>query len=362
MNPLSILGTGAYDALPVIDNGPLLDVLGVPLEKHGWLPDATGITGHRLNFCCATASKLTRETSWDYAFEAARQALQSSGVSPKEIDQICLATCTPRVPHFTADTIALCGALKLRPDVVWSQWDGGCAALANVFREVKAYANGNPNWTALIVATNDVSSFLERNLELYRYRPARKGEKDWARDAWKSPAIFADGAAAAVLGPADDRHFLTTTHCAQDGGETPLVAHDGGGALYPSCAETQSRHIYLMYTRDIALQFPIAMGRVLSNLFHAHNLPPTEVGQLFLHQANFRFVESFADAQQIPMARVPHSVDKIGNLVSASTLDLLNREFRSEEGLPTDKPIAFAVVGAGMVWGGAFFMPASASP
>ena len=356
MNPLSILGTGSYKDLPVIGNDPLLDVLGVPLERRGWLPDATGIMGHQLNFCCSTAKKLTRETSWDYAFAAARKALQSSGVSPKELDQICLATCTPRFPHFTTDTIALCTALGLRPDIVFSQWDGGCAALANVFREVKAYATGKPNWTALIVATNDVSSFLEKGLELYRYRPTRKGEKDEARDAWKSPAIFADGAAAMVLGPHSKRHFMTTTYCAQDGA-TPLVTHEGGGALYPTSPETYRRHLYLMYTRDIAMQFPVAMGRVLSDLLYAHKLPPQDVGQLFVHQANFRFVESFVKAQKISMDRVPHSVDRIGNLVSASTLDLLDGEFRSEEGLPMDKPIAFTVVGAGMVWGGAIFMP-----
>lgn len=241
-----------------------------------------------------------------------------------------------------ADVIEIHRQLGLHPTTVVDQIDGGCAALAKAFQLVKMHGSTDPNWKALIIGANDVSSMINKE----RYLSVPK--------AWMSPAIFADGAGAMVLGPGNGGHRLSEVYCAVDGNH-PLVTYQGGGSAKPTSSETLEDHVYVMDARDVATQFVPAMSRVLKNLLTRSCLPLDTIGCWFLHQANFRLIEKFAGLQRISMGKIPHNVDRIGNTVSASTLLLLNEE--TGNGELTEAPFAFVYVGAGMMEGGALFLP-----
>ena len=341
-NPLSILGTGGY-TLPVVGNEALLSFLGSSHDS-AWLVEKTGIQGHSLNLDCSTGKKRVPEDGWDYALKAARETMDAAGVSAHAIDHLCLSTCTPRNVNFMADALALHSALGLRPTAVIDQVDGGCGGLAKAFQTAEAHARGNPDWTALIIGANDVSSFLTANLDQYRRVPG----------ALLSLEVFSDGAGALVLGPGKDRHALVRTYCAVDGNHT-LVKYKGGGTAYPTNADTLDSHVYVMDGRDVMAQFRPAMGRTISNLCYDLKISSDAVSRWYLHQANFRLIQGFAKDQGISMDRIAHNVDSIGNTVNASTLLLLHDDLKNG-GLPPS-PVVFAVVGAGMMEGGAVFMP-----
>ena len=160
MADLSILGTGGY-VLPTTDNESILRYLRAP-KTAAWFEAKTGVPGHSLNFDCGLGQKRSSEHVLDYAEHAARLAIERADVSAQQIDQLYLATCTPAYPHFMADAIELHRRLGLRSTVVINQVDGACAALAKAMQDVQAYAQHRPEWRALIVAANDVSSFLPR--------------------------------------------------------------------------------------------------------------------------------------------------------------------------------------------------------
>lgn len=341
MNGLTILGTGGY-TLPVVGNDELLAYLDAPKDS-AWLEIKTGIQGHSLNFDCRTGKKRSEENVLDYAERACREAIDRAGVSPQSIDQLCLATCTPAQLHFTADAIELHRRLKLKPETIVDQIDGGCAALAKVFQLIHVYAK-NDHWTVLVVGANDVASFLDR--ERYRRVP----------EAWLSPAIFADGAGAVVLGPGDG-FSLIDTYCAVDGSH-PLVAYKGGGAAVPTDLETLDAHAYVMNARDVAVQFEPAMRRGVRHFLRKHQwLCVNTIQRWYMHQANFRFIQSFMKDQEISEDCIPHNVDTIGNTVSASTLLLLHEDMKTGN-FPREGTIIFLFVGAGMMEGGALFSSA----
>ena len=341
IRPLSILGTGGI-TLPLIDNANLLQYLNAPKDG-AWLERKVGIQTHSLNFDCATGKKIDQNDGLDYAVMAAFEAMQNAGISADEIDQICYTTCTPRNLHFMADTIELHRILGLRPTAIVDQIDGGCAALAKGFQLAKLYANGkNPNWKALIVGSNDVASMI--NKERYELVPY----------AWQSPSIFGDGAGAVVLGHGEGKPWLDKVYCAVNG-DHPLVTYEGGGTAHPTSMATLNGHVYVMDGPDVATQFGPAMTRGLDNLLVQAGLTVDDVERFYLHQANLRLIHLFARSKKIPMDRIPHNVDRFGNTVSASTLLLLNEDMQN--GLEFRKPILFCYVGAGMMEGGALFLP-----
>ena len=342
---LTIRGTGGF-TLPLVGNEELLSYLEAPKDAK-WVEEKTGIVTHSLNFNCATGTKFMRRlTSIDFAENVARQAMLNAGISAKDVDHLCLSTCTPSMLHFMGDVIELHRRLGLRRDAVIDQIDGGCAALAKAFQTVEVHARSSvkyPEYHALIVASNDVSSFLDKE----RYKNAALG-------AWLSPVIFADGAGALVLGPSDGL-FLTRTYCAVDG-DHPLVSYTGGGAEMPTTSENLDEHAYIMDARDVAAQFSPAMERVLKHFLSFHEWINTErIERFYIHQANLRLIEHFAEEKNISMDRIPHNVDKFGNTVSASTLLLLHNDIEKGN-FPKRGPVIFLFVGAGMMEGGALFL------
>jgi 3-oxoacyl-[acyl-carrier-protein] synthase-3 len=341
---LSILGTGGY-VCPATGNQALLEYLGAP-KSAAWFEDKTGVRGHSLNFDFSVGQKRSQENALDYAESAARSAMERAGVGPQQIDHLYLATCTPAYLHFMADAIELHRRLGLRSTAVINQVDGACAALAKAMQDVQAYAQRRPEWAALIVAVNDASSFFVANRARYAAVPG----------AWLSPALFADGAGALLLGPSERPH-LADVYCAVDG-QHPLVMYLGGGAAVPTAPETLDAQVYLIDGRDVAAQFVPGVQRAWGHFVQNWELRVEDVRRWYLHQANLRFVEGFGQALGIPPERLPHNVDRIGNTSSASTLLLLDEDVRTGR-LPTDGPIVFLWVGAGMMEGGALFLPPS---
>lgn len=341
---LTIRGTGGF-TLPLVENKELLQYLELPKDSD-WLEAKTGILSHSLNFDCSTGVKIDSNlSSIDFAEYAARQAMVNAGFLAADIDHLCLSTCTQSHLHFMRDVIELHRRLGLRSDVVVDQVDGGCAALAKAFQSVETHARVSvkyPNYNALVVGSNDVSSFLDK--ERYKKVP----------DAWLSSVVFADGAGALCLGPGNGL-FLARTYCAVDGNH-PLVKYRGGGAEVPTRVDTLDEHAYVMDARDVAAQFGPALERVLNYFLSRHQSVSLEkIERWYIHQANLRLIERFAKEKNIPMDRVPHNVDYLGNTVSASTLLLLHKDITSGK-FPKNGPVIFLFVGAGMMEGGALFL------
>jgi 3-oxoacyl-[acyl-carrier-protein] synthase-3 len=336
MSRLTILGTGGY-TLPVVGNRALMEFIGTP-ENSAWEEETIGVDGRSLNFDCAAGCKRTRETGLDWAERAARQAMAAAGLHAAQVDQLCLTTCTPTHPRFMADAIELQRRLGLRPATVVSQTDGGCAGLAKVLQEVQAYAHcASSRWTALVVAVNDASSFLSGGH--YRRIPA----------AWLAPALFADGAGAAVLGEGGGPRLVDV--CCTVDGNPPRFGFRGAAVA----ASANTVHACVLDGGGLAAQFGVGVRRARKWLAERWGIHTRDVQRWYIHQANYRVIAAAITALGLAPERVPYNVHRIGNTGSASTLLLLDEDVRNGC-RPARGPSVFLWLGAGMMEGGALFI------
>jgi len=165
-----VLAFGGYQPARIVTN----DDLAASVETSDeWIRSRVGIASRRLAG--------PDETVADMAVAAAGKALAGSGLSPADIDLVIVATCTPEVmiPNTAAIVgrrlgIAAPGAYDLNAACA-----GFCYALAAASDAVRAGCASN----VLVIGAEKLSQWV-----------------DWTDRS--TCIIFADGAGAAVVGPA----------------------------------------------------------------------------------------------------------------------------------------------------------------
>ena len=85
--PVTLAGLGAGIPRRVVENREIEESLGIP---QGWIEARTGI--RRRHFAGEGENTLT------FALDASRDALDTAGLEPADLDLIIVATCTPDRP------------------------------------------------------------------------------------------------------------------------------------------------------------------------------------------------------------------------------------------------------------------------
>src|SRR5487761_41034 len=167
-----ILAFGGYQPANVVTNDDLAKTVDTSDE---WIRSRVGIASRRIAG--------PDETVADMAAAAGGKALAASGLSPADIDLVIVATCTPEAPiPNTAATVATRlgivapGAFDLNAACA-----GFCYALATASDAVRAGTSRH----VLVIGAEKLSAWV-----------------DWTDRS--TCIIFADGAGAAVVGPAGD--------------------------------------------------------------------------------------------------------------------------------------------------------------
>ena len=175
---------------------------------------------------------------------------------------------------------------------------------------------------------------------------------------WFSPALFSDGAAAATFERvSDDPGVAFSSRDAQsfDGGpgfHDPLVVYPGGGALHPPGSPGASGlSAFGMHGSAVQKYY---MGGMLANGRRLEALSPgyvDRVARIYTHQASPGLIRGFLEKAGLPLEKVPRNCERVGNLVSVSTLRLLDEDLALGRVHPGDE-LCFSVVGAGPERGG----------
>ncbi|MES2768822.1 MAG: 3-oxoacyl-[acyl-carrier-protein] synthase III C-terminal domain-containing protein [Bdellovibrionota bacterium] len=144
----------------------------------------------------------------DMAERALKKALADSGTRPEELDFIVTTSCTgfmiPSVDAYLIDKLGLNRNIKRLPVT-----EMGCAAGVSALMYANDYLKAHPNSKAAVVSVELPSITFQKD--------------DFSMENLVSTAIFADGAAAVILGRDDSRvapvivdtdmyHFANTTH------------------------------------------------------------------------------------------------------------------------------------------------------
>ena len=256
-------------------------------------------------------------TLTDLAMEACELALEDAGMQASEIDHIIVATFTPdRLMPGLAPRLAKllntknAGAIDV---------NAACAGFLYALDQSASLIESGRAHNVLVVGAEALSRVTD---------PNDRG----------TAILFADGAAAIVLG-AGEREF----------GLAPFVlASDGehGDLLYANRDERLLR----MEGQEVYRHAVERMVEASAEALRRAGLTVDDIDLLVVHQANQRIIESAARRLKVPEEKVFLNVDTIANTSSASVpLALAHAEERGR--LKPGDVVCLAAFGGGFVWG-----------
>jgi 3-oxoacyl-[acyl-carrier-protein] synthase III len=254
----------------------------------------------------------------DLAATAGRAALEEAGVAPEDVDLVLVATlaadeltpnCAPLVAHDLGATRA--GAMDV---------SAACTGFLSALALATAQVEGGRADKVLVIGADVLSRFIDRT---------DRG----------TAALFADGAGAALVAPAEDgqgRVGHIVLHC------------DGAGAR--SIEATHDEQIIHMQGHDT---FKAAVHRMSEATVEATGkagLELDDIGLFVYHQANARILTAVGERLGLDSDRVVNSIDRFGN-TSAATLPIALADARERGMLEPGMNVLLAAFGAGFTWG-----------
>ena len=316
---IGVQGVGMHVPPKVLTNFDLEKMVDTSDE---WIRSRTGIRERRVVDPGVTTS--------DLAEMAAKQALRSAGLKPKDLELIVVATTTPDM-LFPSTSCLIQQRLGAKHATCF---DLSAACSGSVFGIITAqqYLLTGRYRNALVVGAEVLSGFI-----------------DWTDRS--TCVLFGDGAGACVLAPVSKGGILATD-MGSDGSAAELLTMPGGGSKHPpSHASIDQRLHYLrMSGTDI---FKLAVRRMSESalaVVKAAKLTPAQVECVIPHQANIRIIQAVSKMSGIPMEKIFVNVDRYGNTSAASNLIALYEA--SEEGrIQRGDHVVLVAFGAGLTWG-----------
>ncbi|MDQ4009522.1 MAG: ketoacyl-ACP synthase III [Actinomycetota bacterium] len=293
-----ILGLGSRQPEQVVTNADIA-ARGVDTSDQ-WIRDRVGIVERRF------ARK--DESVVDMAVDAGAKALADAGLAPSDIDAVLVATCTmpsyiPNAAGQTADRIGVRAAPAFDINAACAGFCYGLGLASDMIRSGSAQH-------VLVIGAEKLS--------------------DWVDPMDRSTCIiFADGAGAAVVGPAAQH---------EGPGIGPIASGSAGDLVSTIVVADRNSFIHQegqeVYRWAITKIAPVALRAL-----ELAGLAPVDVDVLVPHQANLRIVEAIAKRLRAAGARedmvVADDIVHSGNTSSASiplALDHMRAEGRIRSG------------------------------
>lgn len=291
----------------VVTNATVAEGAGVTEQ---WIVHRTGVHERR--------HVVEGERLQDLATAAGRQALEEAGVAAEDLDLVLVATlAADELTPNAAPLVALdLGAYRAGTMDVGAACTGYLSALALAAAQVESGRCEH----VLVIGADVVSRFID------------KSDRGTA-------ALFADGAGATVVSPAN--------------GGPGLIGHialhsDGTGA--PAIIAGHGDQIIRMQGHDT---FKAAVQRLSESTLEAVEnvgLHLDDIGLFVYHQANSRILAAVGERLGIDSDRVIDCIDRYGN-TSSGTLPIALADARERGMLEPGMNVVLAAFGAGFTWG-----------
>jgi 3-oxoacyl-[acyl-carrier-protein] synthase-3 len=274
-----LLGLGSMQPDRVVTNHDLEKIVDTDDQ---WIQSRVGIVERRFGSEADSVVSM--------GVEAGSKALADAGLSPTDLDAVIVATCTmpkpiPNAAAQTADRIGINGIGAMDINTACAGFCYGTGLAGDMIRSGTAEH-------VLVIGSEKLSDWLDMNDR-------------------STCIIFADGAGAAVVGPAstDDEVGVGPVIWGAAGDLVSTIHIDETDAL-----RQEGQAVFRWATTKIA---PVALRAV-----EAAGLQPSDIDVLVPHQANLRIVEAIAkrlrQAGGRDDLRVADDIQYSGNTSSAS--------------------------------------------
>jgi 3-oxoacyl-[acyl-carrier-protein] synthase-3 len=323
MYNVKIIGTGSYVPDKILTNEYLETIIDT---KASWIYENLGISERHV---CNSNQKTS-----DIAYEAARRAIESSGLHATDINLIIVATSTPD---------------RLAPSTACIVQEKLGAYNAAAF-DLAAVCSGF--LFSLSVANQYIISGMFDNILVIGADTFSK-ITDWTR---RDSVFFGDGAGAAILSKSKEDSGFLSTKLYSDGKGKFNFTIPAGGSEFPSTLETiqQKMHFFQMNGKAVfetAIKvLPMAIEQALKDA----NLTINDIDYMIPHQPSINILKKTAEIIGLPFSKVMTNMEKYAN-TSGGTIPIMLDEVNKSGKLQTGNLVLFAAVGSGWTYGASIF-------
>ncbi|MFA7275444.1 MAG: beta-ketoacyl-ACP synthase III [Pseudobdellovibrionaceae bacterium] len=310
-----ILATGSYLPEKIVTNADLEKIVDTSDE---WIVQRTGIKQRHIAADDQPTSAM--------AIMAARRALETSGLSPSDIDGVIVATTTPD-QSFPSVAVRVQAALDLQPGTAFDI-QAVCSGFIYALSVADSMIRSGALQRVIVIGAEKMSALL-----------------DW--NDRTTCVLFGDGAGAVILEARENSasHILST-HLYADGRLKDLLYTDGGVSTTGAAG-----HI-VMHGREVFKNAVNLMADIVHETLAHNRITSEQIDWLVPHQANLRIITGTAEKLHMPMERVVVTVEDHGNTSAASiplALDVAVRDGRIQRG----QTLLLEALGGGLTWGAA---------
>lgn len=311
-----ILSFGAARGENVVPND---DLIGPIDSSDEWIRQRTGIITR------VRAHKDT--TAVDLATDAAREAVERSGVDPSLIDAVIVATIsnprqTPSVSAIVADRIGATPAAAY-------DLNAACAGFAYGITQADALIRAGAAHYAVVVGTEKLSDVVDPTDRSISF-------------------LLGDGAGAAVIGPSDTPGIGPTVW-GSDGSKADAVSMNhtltdfrDGLAPWPTLRQ-EGPTVFRWAVWE--------MVKVARQAIEAAGVQASDLAAFVPHQANMRIIDEFAKQLGLPdTVAIARDIETTGN-TSAASIPLATHRLLAEHPELSGGLALQIGFGAGLVFG-----------
>jgi 3-oxoacyl-[acyl-carrier-protein] synthase-3 len=325
MESIRILGTGSYLPPKVLTNFDL-EKSGLD-TTHDWIVKRTGVSERRMAETDVTTS--------DLAYEASLKALEMAGKKVEDVDLIIVATITP-------DTCCPSAANWLQAKLnatraVTFDVTAACSGFIFALNVAEQYLKNKTVKNVLVVA----AEIMTRTL-------------NW--EDRTTCILWGDGAGAALLTLGTEGHELLSTHLHTDGANgQDLLLPGGGSKTTPISHDSVDQGLHYLNMIEANLSFRVAVRGFMDGIKEAaefNGIHIEDIQWFIPHQANIRMFQHLAKSLKIPFEKFYLTLQKYGNISSASCAIALDEAVR-DGSIKSDDLICLPVFGGGLTWGSA---------
>ena len=310
----AMLGLGVYRPERVVTNDEICEVLDSDDE---WIQTRSGIRTRRFAG--------PDETLISMATAAADRALAASGVGADQLGCIIVATSThPEHTPASAPQIAT----RLGSKAAAFDVSAGCAGFCHALNLASAMVRSGGETYVLVIGVEQLSRFMD---------PTDRG----------TAFIFADGAGAVVVGPAEATG-IGPTAWGSDGSQSHVITQT------PSClgGHQLKDPVVQMEGTAVFRWAPFAMAEVAHEALDAAGVSVDELDAFIPHQANLRITQTLTRNIKLPESvAVATDVVDSGNTSAASVPLAMEAMLRNGEARAGDTALLIAF-GAGLSFAG----------
>ncbi|MFG1956804.1 3-oxoacyl-ACP synthase III family protein [Nonomuraea sp. NPDC049028] len=312
-----ILATGSYLPGDEVANEDLAERVGVDAE---WILRKTQIGFRR--------HAAAHEATSDLAIQAGLDALRRADIDVGRIGYIIVATSTgdfpqPPTSYLVQDALGARAAACFDINVV-------CSGFVYALAIADSLIARRPDTYALVIGAD----LYSRQLDFTDRRTS---------------VLFGDGSGAAIVGAVPERSGFIDFELSSHGADHRLIGIKAGGSRHPASPQTvaDGEHYFRMDGRAVTEFVLEHVPPAMKSLVDRAGFGLEEIDTFVPHQANGRLVTELVERCGLTGSHTPRTLERYGNLGSASVAVALDEANRSGI-LKQDDLVLLAGFGGGM--------------